>query len=117
MGVKKAKGAAGPLTVIHTQDPNITHPLRQKEVLEKTEMLHGQRFTSYTFQAVVWKHDLKENSQYCWKATEGVLTKYSNDILTFLKRLTQADIAVALSDYLQHQRVKRRTRKREASNK
>lgn len=115
VGVKKAKGGEGPLVMVRTQDPNITHPLRQKEVLEKIETLHGQRLTSYKFQAIVWKYALKENPQYCWKAKEGVLTKYSNDVLTFLKRLTQANINAALDDYRRHQRDKTRKRKREVN--
>lgn len=99
LGVKKAEGAEGPLAVIRTQDPNVTHPLRQKEILEQVGALHGRNFTSYVFQAIVWKHKIKTRPQYCWQAREGVLTKYSNDIVAFVKRLTAADLKAALQDY------------------
>ena len=50
----------GPLAIVRTQDPNKSHPLRQKDVLEQIGMLHGKSFTSHTFQAVVWKYNIKE---------------------------------------------------------
>gem|GEM_PF-440498 len=99
VGVQKADGFEGPLSVIKTQDPNITHPLRQKDVVRKVGSLNGKPFTPFVFQAIVWKHKLKENSQYCWKAIEGVLTKYSNDVIAFINCLTVADIETALNDY------------------
>lgn len=117
VGVKKIQGATGPLAVIKTQDPNITHPLRQidiagkKDVPGKIESLHGKPFTSHTFQAIVWKYNLKSNQQYCWQAKEGVLTKYSNDIVTFIKNLTSEDVDSALGDYRKHMRSRRKRRK------
>jgi len=117
VGVKKDEVAEGPLTIIRTQDPNITHPLRRKDVLEKIVTLHGHRFTSHLFQAIVWKHDLKNNPQYCWASKEGVLTKYSNDIVTFIKRITAADLNAIMIDYRQYLRNKTRIRKKEAGNR
>lgn len=99
IGVEKAEGASGPLAIIRTQDPNITHPLRQKDIIAKIGMLHGKPFTAHTFQSIAWKHALKTSPQYCWKAKEGLLTCYSNDVLIFIQRLTEADIAAALTDY------------------
>lgn len=99
VGVTKAENFEGPLTVVRTQDPNITHPLRQKTIVSEIANLHGMTFTPYIFQAVVWKYNLKENSQFCWKATEGVLTKYSHDIVAFLKQLPRADLESAVNEY------------------
>ncbi|MFQ5764393.1 MAG: DUF3644 domain-containing protein [Rhodospirillales bacterium] len=106
VGVAPAEAGKGPLTVVKRQDPNITHPLRQKEVVSKIGNLHGRRFTSYVFQAIVWKHGIKSQSQYCWQAKEGVLTRYSNDLLAFIKRLTSADLNAALKDYQAHMKAK-----------
>lgn len=123
MGVQKNEEEGGPLTVIRTQDPNITHPLRQtdivgsKKVMGKVETLHGARFTSYMFQAIVWKYDLKSRPQYCWEAKEGVLTKYSNDIVTFIKRRTAADLDDALKDYRQYLRSKAWGKNKESSGR
>lgn len=107
VGVTRDDDSEEPLTIIRTQDPNITHPLRQKDVLEQIDEIYGTRFTSYVFQAIVWKNNFKENRQYCWQAEEGVLTKYSNDILTFIRRLTSSEFDIALSDYRQYRRHKR----------
>lgn len=114
VGVKKAEGDEGPLTVVRTQDPNITHPLRQREVLEEIRTLHDQRFTSYIFQAIVWRYDLKKNPQYCWAAKEGVLTKYSNDIVMFIRRITAADLKTTVTDYREYLRNKTQIKIREA---
>ncbi|RJO61271.1 DUF3644 domain-containing protein [candidate division WS5 bacterium] len=111
VGVKKAEGTEGPLSVIKTQDPNITHPLRQKDVVNNIGLLHGKPFTPFVFQAILWKYNLKENLQYCWKASEGVLTKYSNDVVTFIDRLTVADIEAALKDYKVFMRSRSKRRK------
>ncbi len=112
VGVKKAEGSAGPLAVIKIQDPNISHPLRQKEAVEKVASLHGKPFTSHGFQAVVWKHNLKANPQYCWMATEGVLIRYSNELIAFIQRLAPAAFEAALKDYRQYLRDKARNSKK-----
>lgn len=99
VGVTKPAGEGGPLVVERTLDPNISHPLRQKEVLLRITTLHGVPFTAHTFQAIVWKYGLKDERRYCWRATEGVLTKYSNDVVPFIQRLTEADVKAAITDY------------------
>lgn len=99
LGVKKADGVEEPLVVVRTQDPNITHPLRRTDIVSRIGTLHDRPFTLYTFQAIARKHGLKDNPQYCWRAKEGVLTRYSNDTVTFVQRLTAADIDAALTDY------------------
>lgn len=52
VGVGAADTDGGPLVVVKTQDPNKSHPLRQRDIIEKIGALHGQKFTSYTFQAI-----------------------------------------------------------------
>ena len=91
-----------------TQDPNITHPLRQKDVVEKIGNIHGVDFTPYKFQAVAWKYGLKEKQEYCWKSKVGVLTQYSLDVVAWIKRLTKSDIEGALKDYRDHLRSKQK---------
>lgn len=112
VGVTKADGMLGPLVVVRTQDPNITHPLRQKDVVDRIGRLHGTPFTSYTFQAVVWKHDLKSNPRYCWKAKEGVLTRYSHDVVPYIKKLSANNVQAALTDYRKHLRKRAKAKKK-----
>jgi hypothetical protein len=106
VGVVKADVAEGPLTIERPMDPNVTHPLRQKEVLEQVRELHSRPFTSYHFQAIVWKYSFKSNRQYCWEAKEGVLVRYSQDIVPWIKRLSPEDIHAALAEYRTHLRRK-----------
>ena len=106
VGVEKADGTRGPLAIIKRQDPNVTHPLRQTEVVNEIQTLHGKPFTSYVFQAIAWKYRLKDEPQYCWKAREGVLTRYSSDVVTFIKSLSAADVDAALTDYREYLRAR-----------
>jgi uncharacterized protein DUF3644 len=106
VGVEASHATSGPLAIVKTSDPNKTHPLRQKEVLASIATLHGQPFTAHTFQAVVWKHRIKEHSNLCWQATEGVLTRYSRDLISWIRQLSAADIQAALTDYRDHLRSK-----------
>lgn len=111
VAIRKGSTQDGPLSIVRTQDPNKSHPLRQTEILKSIEFLHGKRFSSYTFQAIVWKYNLKKKSQFCWMASEGVLTRYSNDILSFIRGLTVSDVDASLTDYrdfLQSRSTKRR---------
>lgn len=107
VGVAGATTVEGPLTVVKTVDPNISHPLRQKDIVTKVETVHGRPFTRYVFDALAWKYDLKTKLQYCWKATEGVLTRYSHDTVEWIKRLTKEDVEKAISDYRAYHHSKR----------
>jgi len=98
----------GPLAIFKTQDPNITHPLRQKEVVAEIGNLHGKVFSPYIFQAILWKHGIKENPRFCWRATEGVLTRYSRDVVPWIRGLAETDIQVALDQYKQSQKERSR---------
>jgi len=111
IGVEKTKDATGPLAIIRTQDPNITHPLRQKDVLEQIDTLHGKPFTSHVFYAIAWKHDLRSNPQYCWRDRDGALTKYSNDVIAWIRRLKADEVDAALTDYREHLRTKQWAKK------
>lgn len=106
VGVGAAGTEGGPLVVVRTQDPNTTHPLRRKELCEELPPIHADYKNPYVFDAIAWKHDLKQNPQYCWQADEGVLTKYSRDTISFVKRLSKADVEAALTDYRAHMKSK-----------
>jgi hypothetical protein len=113
VGVRaQAEDDAGVLTVVRRQDPNVSHPLRQKEVIAAVGSLHGEPFTSHAFQAIVWKHGLKDRPEYCWRAKEGVLTRYSNDIVTFINRLSKSDLHAALDSYREYLKSRARLTKK-----
>lgn len=100
-----------PTVISRKQDPNVSHPLRQKDILKKITKLHGKRFTSHVFQAIVWKFSIKSKPNYFWKDSGGILTKYSNDIITFIQRLTSDEVETARKDYREFLQRKRRASK------
>jgi hypothetical protein len=97
----------GPLVVTKIRDPNVAYPLRQKDLLARIRQLHGKKFTPYTFQALCHKYKFKEDSKYCWRATEGVLTKYSNDLVQRISALSDREIESAVSSYKERMRRRR----------
>ena len=101
----------GVVTVTRIQDPNTSHPLRQKELVARIGRLHERKFTSYTFQAIVWKFGLRDEPRYCWKATEGVLTRYSHETVTFIRQLTPIQLDDAIADYKEYCRNRNQRRK------
>jgi hypothetical protein len=103
-----ADPSAGPLVITKAVDPNVSHPLRMKEVVEAVGVLYGQNFTSGTFQAIAWKYGIKSKANFCWKSSRGEVVKYSHDTVAFIKRLTSGDIELAKNEY------KERNRKRAA---
>lgn len=111
VGVDGSAGGDGPLVVTRMQDPNKSHPLRRKEICQNLPALHGKPFTTYVFDAIAWKHQLKGKPQYCWQADGGVLTKYSHDTVTFIKRLSPADVDSAVADYKRHQASSRKRKR------
>lgn len=104
IGIESEEDGSGGTGIIRTQDPNNSHPLRQMDILERIDVLHGKRFTSYTFQAIVWRYGIRERRQYCWRAAEGVLTRYSAEVVAFVRNLSEADVTAALKDYGTHRR-------------
>lgn len=109
VGVVKGGTTEGPLVIVKAVDPNISHPLRQKEVLEKIGTLHGKKFSSHVFQALSWRNGWKDDPRLCWRAKEGVLTKYSNDLLPLLNQVSAAELETALKAYREHNRKKGKT--------
>jgi len=67
---------------------------------------------TYACQAITWKHKIKSQKQYCWKAQNGALTLYSDDFVTWVNRLTKKDIESAISDYREHCKRNRRKKKK-----
>ena len=112
VAVKSIPDDSDPLIIEKRVDPNISHPMRQREVLEAIgNELAGMKFSPYTFQAIVWKYDIKNKPHLCWRSDTGELTRYSAEIPAFLKRLTRESIQTTLNDYKEHQRRRRQRRR------
>lgn len=95
VGVQKSTDGAGPL-VVTRMDPNLSHPLLTNDAISKVGVLHGKPFTSATFQAIVWKFDLKNRPELCWRASGNRLVKYSNEIVLHIQRLSADQVESAI---------------------
>lgn len=95
--------------VQRTVDPNVTHPLFTKGVVERVyKKRRGTiKFTQYTFQAIRWYHDLYKE-QYYWKLLGTDTKKYSHDVVTFIGRLSDQEIEECLKKYKKYREEERR---------
>ena len=74
-------------------DPNKSHPLRQKDLLPMLKPNLG--IGPYEFQAITRVHGLRGDSRYCWEDENISLVKWSQDVVTFINKLTPEDVKTA----------------------
>ncbi|MBX6370536.1 MAG: DUF3644 domain-containing protein [Rhodospirillales bacterium] len=90
----------GETVVVRPLDPNRSHPLFQKNIVEQIgPTLNGVKFTAYTFQAIAWHYRLKSKARYCWIDDDTQRPRWSRDVLTFLRSLTPEAIGESLAAY------------------
>ncbi|HUZ01364.1 MAG TPA: hypothetical protein VMU89_13520 [Thermomicrobiaceae bacterium] len=111
VGVAATPDESAGYVVQRSFDPNDPNWLRQKEILEILKDIHGIFVSQYVFQALVWKYQIKMNPKYCWVADEGVLTKYSREIIAMFRRLDRGSVEQALDDYRNYQRSRPKARR------
>lgn len=104
VGIASPASEADPLIIERRVDPNISHPLRRKEILEEIgPTLNGVKFTQHTFEAIAWHQGIKTKPHLCWRSNVGEITRYSQEMIAFLKKLTSSDIDAAITAYRQRQ--------------
>jgi hypothetical protein len=86
-----AAGSADPVIVTRRVDPNLSHPLRRKHVLERLAA-DGHTISSYDFDAIVAVRHLNDDPALCWQDTDVGLVKWSADIVTYLKDLSRREL-------------------------
>lgn len=102
-----ANESADQLLVTKRVDPNLSHPFFRKHVLEKIGgSLNGSKFTSYTFDAIVWHRKYKHISNYCWQNERTKTCQYSTQMVAKLKSLTKQEIEESLRAYRERNRNK-----------
>lgn len=111
IGLGPPTETAGPLIVERSVDPNVSHPLRQKDVIKKVGVLHGRPLSQYLFQAISWKYDFRSKKHLYWRDSEGALTKYSNEVPTWLSKLSSQEMEDAVAGYREYMRGKRKMKK------
>ena len=92
--------SSGVLLVSKKVAPNKSHSLSATKVIQSIGgMVAGLNFTSYTFQAIIWKYSIKENDRFCWKNEHANTFQYSNDLVVWVKKLSSEEIQSALDAY------------------
>ena len=100
VGVKGLTDDNEPLVVERRVDPNLSHTIRRAGILQKIgNELQGIKFSTHTFEAIAWQNKLKNNKQLCWKSDFGGEVRYSEEIIAYLKKLSQNEIRNALRVY------------------
>ena len=91
------KGSGGvPTRIVQTpKDPSGTHPLRQKELLEKLgDLFPDARINSHDIQSVNRAHNIKNKSEYFYQGkVPGSPGQYSHDFVNWLKVRYESDSA------------------------
>ncbi len=112
-GVRTSVTDEDVLVVERRVDPNISHPLRRKDILEKVgSVVNGAKFTAHTFQAIVWKYDIKNKPNLFWHSDAVGSTQYSNDLIPFIKRFAKGEIETAALEFSLHNQKQRKEKKK-----
>ena len=114
MGISgtSTEDSEGAIVAHKVSDSNISHPLKRKDILEIIgKELKGITFSEYTINAINYKHDIKNNKTYYWKAIGGGASQYSHDFVNFIRNLSKHQLEEAVDQYKKHQAEKRRKRK------
>lgn len=113
VAVKDLPDDSDPLIIERRVDPNVSHPMRRKDIIDKIgDELNGIRFTTRTFEAIVWKYGIKDKSHLCWRSGFGGVTQYSAELPAFLKGLSKDDIELAINEYREYLRRRKSNSKR-----
>ncbi len=106
VSVKKAEDAdavvgvdpgAAAKAIVKRVDPNVSHPLSTKQVLERVGgTVAGRKFTSNTFYAIASHRGLRSNANLHYRPRAGA-PQWSEDVVAVLRQLSANDIDTALT--------------------
>jgi hypothetical protein len=110
VGVQSTADSMTPVYIERRIDPNVSHPESQTNVLEALGgNVNSVKFGAFQFQAIIWKYDVRNKPHLCWRSNNGALTRYSLEIISFIKKLSQQEIEDAIKDY--REEIRRRQKK------
>lgn len=106
VGVDRGAGSS-PVLVQRRVDPNRSHPLREKDILEAVGPdLHGVKFTSHTFRGLAFQEAWKDRPELCWQHEDTGLTTWSNEVVAMCRRFSANQLQAARDAYSAHLRAK-----------
>jgi hypothetical protein len=107
VGVAAASAADDPVFIERRVDPRISHPYRQKDVVERVGSIGDRRFTSYDFQAIVFAHGYRRLPGLCYQDEDVQLTRWSAEVVALIGRMSVGEVDDARRRYRNHQRRQR----------
>lgn len=108
VGVQATAGDGKALLVHRRLDPNRSHPYRETDIIASRSdpgkhglslSVGGRLLTQYPFRAIGYHHQVKSKPKWCWCDQSGVVTRYSQQYIQFLKRLSEAEVDAAIKAY------------------
>ena len=112
VGVKGSSSEDEPLIVERRVNPNITHSLRQSDILKKIGLsLKGVKFTGFTLQAIIWKFDIKNKPNLFWRPDKGGTIQYSPEVVSFIGSLSVGELGSAIIGFKEFRRERRLRKK------
>ena len=106
-------GTLVPTTIIKHQDPNVSHPLLRRDVLQRIGSFGVSHRDTYVLQAMMWKHKVLSDRRFCWASEKTGDRQFSHDFVQFLKKQSKAEVASVLKEYREAIRARRKARQRE----
>ncbi|MGX1575960.1 DUF3644 domain-containing protein [Cellulosimicrobium funkei] len=86
--------------VLRKTDPNQTHPFSSTDLLAKVnEKRTGRTLTTYDYQAICWKEDLRSNTKYAWRHSNSASHVWSGEAITYLASLPDSHYDNVRDDY------------------
>lgn len=84
-------------------DPSSSHPYNMKELLRAANKRRsGRDLTSRDYQAVCWKHSMREQSRYAWRHRDDATCVWSGAAVAYLASLSDREYDDARSEYRLH---------------
>ena len=91
-------------------NPDDSHPFIQSDIVGDSKKSRHKNLTvdvnANDFQAVLWKHNIKQKPEYCWVSKKGGSPRYSQKIIHFLNELDQTEIESSKAEYNSKQKLK-----------
>lgn len=100
--VSSNNGSEKPNIAERRVDPNVTHPLRTKDVLEELQSrgvkLHSRYTNKYIFQVLVDYLEIKKKKHLCWVSNFHKAPHYSKEVVSVIAKLTLEEVDEALEE-------------------
>lgn len=93
------------LPLVRRLDPNSSHPLRQRDAIERIGAKRG-KFNSFDFQAIAWKFKLHDSEIFCWTDRINGTSKWSHEVVSCMLAVSTDELGGIRRQYSASKRRK-----------